>query len=205
MDYWCALWFWPITQSALSQPRTVVDGNRCHPGRQHRRSSPSRTRLDFAPRQSPSTCCWRRRHTYSPERHRRRPLHRRNRACTTAMANSASAACARLPPHRHGGKVRRPPPLLSLGTRLRRHLCLTRRLRSGVGKSAVAQIEWNEAGILGEVNPLFAIRKLNATEISQTPQRRLRPVQALQAIMDGELEEAEATQNYLNASRIIRH
>jgi hypothetical protein len=36
-----------------------------------------------------------------------------------------------------------------------------------IGNPPWLRIEWKEDGILGEVNPLFAIRKLNATEISQ--------------------------------------
>ena len=44
MDYWCALWFWPIRQSGtLAQARAVVDGGRRHPRRQHRRRDASRS------------------------------------------------------------------------------------------------------------------------------------------------------------------
>ena len=36
-----------------------------------------------------------------------------------------------------------------------------------LGNPPWLKVEWNEAGILGEVNPLFAIRKLSATELAQ--------------------------------------
>jgi len=67
-----------------------------------------------------------------------------------------------------------------------------------LGNPPWLRIEWNEAGILGEVNPLFAIRKLNATEISKLRAEAFAQFKGLQESWTAELEEAEATQNFLN-------
>lgn len=68
-----------------------------------------------------------------------------------------------------------------------------------LGNPPWLRIEWNEAGILGEVNPLFAIRKLNATEISKLRAEAFAQFKSLQEAWTAELEEAESTQNFLNA------
>src|SRR5690606_18498373 len=68
-----------------------------------------------------------------------------------------------------------------------------------LGNPPWLKIEWNEAGILGEVNPLFAIRKLNATELSRLRSEAFQKFTGLQQAWTAELEEAEATQNFLNA------
>ena len=60
-------------------------------------------------------------------------------------------------------------------------------------------VEWNEAGILGEKNPLFAIRKLNATELANQRASAFAEFGDLQAEWTHELEEATATKSFLNA------
>ncbi|MFN9110070.1 MAG: class I SAM-dependent DNA methyltransferase, partial [Bacteroidota bacterium] len=68
-----------------------------------------------------------------------------------------------------------------------------------LGNPPWLSIKWNEAGILGEVNPLFAIRKLNATEISKLRADAFTRFPGLQDVWSAELEQSEATQNFLNA------
>ena len=70
-----------------------------------------------------------------------------------------------------------------------------------LGNPPWLKVEWNEAGILGEANPLVAIRKLSATELAQQRSAAFSKFPALQADWTSELEEAEATQNYLNAQQ----
>lgn len=70
-----------------------------------------------------------------------------------------------------------------------------------LGNPPWLRVEWNEAGILGEVNPLFAIRKLNATEISKLRADAFNRFSGLQVAWTAELEEAEATQNFLNGTQ----
>ena len=70
-----------------------------------------------------------------------------------------------------------------------------------LGNPPWLKVEWNEAGILGEANPLVAIRKLSANELAQQRSAAFAQFPALQADWTSELEEAEATQNYLNAQQ----
>jgi hypothetical protein len=70
-----------------------------------------------------------------------------------------------------------------------------------LGNPPWLKVQWNEAGILGEANPLVAIRKLNATELAQQRSAAFAQFTTLQADWTTELEEAEATQNYLNAQQ----
>jgi hypothetical protein len=68
-----------------------------------------------------------------------------------------------------------------------------------LGNPPWLKVEWNEAGILGEANPLVAIRKLNAMELAVQRSAAFGDFKGLQADWTAELEEAEATQQYLNA------
>jgi len=68
-----------------------------------------------------------------------------------------------------------------------------------LGNPPWLKVEWNEAGILGEANPLFAIRRLNAAELTRLRAEAFNQFDGLKAAWTGELEEAEATQAFLNA------
>ena len=68
-----------------------------------------------------------------------------------------------------------------------------------LGNPPWIKVEWKEAGILGESNPLFAIRKLNATELANQRAAAFVEFDGLQAEWTHELEEATATKNFLNA------
>ena len=70
-----------------------------------------------------------------------------------------------------------------------------------LGNPPWLKVTWNEAGILGEANPLVAVRKLSATELAQQRSAAFAQFPRLQADWTTELEEAEATQNYLNAQQ----
>lgn len=68
-----------------------------------------------------------------------------------------------------------------------------------LGNPPWLKVEWNEAGILGEAKPLFAIRKFSATELTKEREAAFKEFPRLQAEWTEELEEAEATQSFLNA------
>ncbi len=67
-----------------------------------------------------------------------------------------------------------------------------------LGNPPWLRIEWNEAGILGEAKPLFAIRKFSATELTRDRAKAFDEFPRLQAEWTSELEEAGAIQNFLN-------
>ena len=70
-----------------------------------------------------------------------------------------------------------------------------------LGNPPWLKVEWNEAGVLGEANPLVAIRKLNATQLTQIRAEAFGEFSELQAEWTAELEEAEATQAFLNGQQ----
>ncbi|MBL8408362.1 MAG: class I SAM-dependent DNA methyltransferase, partial [Candidatus Accumulibacter sp.] len=202
MDYWCALWFWPITQSAELPSReqwwleigAILEGNIVD-------LSPQ-MQMDFsaAPVAEP----------FLPEVQ-----------ATLFGEVQPMLATAPASPQLHDkfGQLRI--------SRLRTHfsrvaaveaLARQRRFlhweltfadvfarRGGfdlvVGNPPWLKVEWNEAGILGERNPLVAIRKLSATELAQQRSAAFDEFPGLQEEWTAELEEAEATQNYFNAQQ----
>lgn len=66
------------------------------------------------------------------------------------------------------------------------------------GNPPWVKIEWNEGGILSERNPAFAIRKLSASTIAEARAEQLVAPERIAEYM-GEYEEFEGTQNFLNA------
>lgn len=68
-----------------------------------------------------------------------------------------------------------------------------------LGNPPWLKVEWNEAGILGERNPIFAVRKISASDLAKLRSETFFRFTGLQAEWLRELEEAEGTQNFLNA------
>ena len=70
-----------------------------------------------------------------------------------------------------------------------------------LGNPPWLKIAWNESGILGEVNPIFSIRNLNAAEVSGLRSDAFDQFSGLKSAWLSELEKSEALQNFLNASQ----
>ncbi len=202
MDYWCALWFWPITKSADLPSReqwwleigAIIEGNIVDLAPQ--------TQMDFTPAPVPQQLL--------PDVQE-----------TLFGSAQPTLATSQAQPNLHDkyGQLRI--------SKLRQHFLrvvtvedITRQhrfmhwelsfadvfaRRGGfdlvLGNPPWLKVTWNEAGILGEANPLVAIRKLNATELAQQRSLAFSQFPKLQGDWTSELEEAEATQNYLNAQQ----
>ena len=67
-----------------------------------------------------------------------------------------------------------------------------------LGNPPWLKIEWDESGVLGERNPLFSIRKLNATEVMHLRSAAFAAHPGMQTAWTEEYEQAEAMQSYLN-------
>ena len=67
-----------------------------------------------------------------------------------------------------------------------------------LGNPPWLKLEWDESGILGERNPIAAIRHLNATELGRSREEAFSIFVNLKAEWIAELESIEATQNFLN-------
>ena len=202
MDYWCALWFWPITESAALPSReqwwleigAILEGNIVDLAPQ--------SQLDF---------------TEAPVAQQMVPEVQNTLFGAVQPVLESNTSQPNL--HDKFGQLRI--------SKLRQHfprvatveaIAKKRRFmhwelsfadvfarRGGfdlvLGNPPWLKVEWNEAGILGEANPLVAIRKLSATELAQQRSAAFVQFSALQADWTSELEEAEATQNYLNAQQ----
>ncbi|WP_343727689.1 class I SAM-dependent DNA methyltransferase [Burkholderia seminalis] len=205
MDYWCALWFWPITESAQLPSReqwwmeigAILEGNV----------------VDVFPQLGLEL--------FSAE-------HERPRALIPEIQGSLTGFETQLPlmqevssPKLHDkyGQLRI--------SRLRQHfprvkmvegiadarrfmhweLCFADvLLRNGgfdliLGNPPWIKVEWNEAGILGERNPVFAIRKISASDLAKLRAEAFARSLGLQADWLNELQESEGTQNFLNATQ----
>jgi hypothetical protein len=203
MDYWCALWFWPITQSDTLPSReqwwmeigAILEGNIVDVTVQH----------ELLLTGSAGTAG------------EKNQPHLLDAPGSQPMLLDAPSQQPRL--HDKYGQLRisrlrqhfpRIATVEAASTRLRFfHWELAFAdvfaARGGfdlvLGNPPWLKIEWNEAGILGEVNPLFAIRKLNATEISKLRADAFASFPGLQDAWTAELENDEATQNFLNATQ----
>ena len=68
-----------------------------------------------------------------------------------------------------------------------------------LGNPPWLQINFNEAGILGDFNPIFSIRDFSASKLAELRGKSFKEYRILENEWRKEFEEAEGTQNYLNA------
>ncbi len=205
MDYWCALWFWPITDSGDLPSReewwmevgAVLEGNvvdiTVQPG------------LDFqTPRSEPAR-------EWAPK----------PQASFAAFEVQPGVTLIADPPRLHDklGQLRI--------SRLREHfprvalveeIAAAQRfmhwdlffadillVRGGfdllLGNPPWIRVEWNELGVLGERNPVFGIRKISASDLAKLRADAFLQIAGLQDAWTEELQEAEGTQCFLNAAQ----
>lgn len=203
MDYWCALWFWPITGAKQLPTReewwmevgAILEGNIVDIGLQ-----PS---LDLQTTEAEAP------QIIVPE----------VQPSFFGMETQFPLAQAADQPNLHDklgqlriGKLRQHFPRISLveavaANRKFMHweLCFADVLlrRGGfdliLGNPPWLKVEWNESGILGERNPVFAIRKISASDLAKLRTEAFDQFSGLQQGWTEELQEAEGTQNFLNA------
>ena len=70
-----------------------------------------------------------------------------------------------------------------------------------LGNPPWVKVEWEEGGVLGDRNPLFVLRKHSATEITALRGEMFERYDGLREAWLAELEGAEATQGFLNAGQ----
>jgi hypothetical protein len=203
MDYWCALWFWPITQSTSLPSReqwwmeigAILEGNIVEVALQ--------TELALTPSEGTAG-----------EKHQ---PHLLDVPQEQPLLLDAKSEKPRL--HDKYGQLRISrlrqhfPRIAIVEKSSERHRFFHWELafadvftsRGGfdlvLGNPPWLAIKWEESGILGEVNPLFAIRNLSSSEISKLRTEVFSQFKGLQEAWTAELEEAEATQNFLNATQ----
>jgi hypothetical protein len=203
MDYWCALWFWPITAAQQLPSReqwwmevgAILEGSiveiGLQPGLDLLPTEPEEPQV-VVPDVQPSLMGM----------ELQMPL-----AQATDQANLHN---------KHGqlriSKLRQHFPRIALveavaANRKFMHweLCFADVLlqRGGfdliLGNPPWLKVEWNESGVLGERNPVFAIRKVSASDLAKLRADAFERFAGLQEAWTYELQEAEGTQNFLNA------
>src|SRR5690606_24003484 len=68
-----------------------------------------------------------------------------------------------------------------------------------LGNPPWLKVEWNESGVLGEYNPVFAVRKISASDLAKLRADAFEEFYGVQEAWTDELQEAEGAQNFLNA------
>jgi hypothetical protein len=203
MDYWCALWFWPITQSATLPSReawwmevgAILEGSVVDIALQ-RSFDLSTTEPQAA-------------QVIVPD------LQATIEGFETQLPLSQAADQPNL--HDKFGHLRisrlrehmpRIPQVEQVAeTRRFIHwsLCFADLLLSRGGFDLILgnppwlKVEWNESGILGERNPIFAVRKISASDLARLRAEAFDRLDGLQTAWTEELQEAEGTQKFLNA------
>ncbi len=217
MDYWCALWFWPITRCAdlpsreewLMEVGAILEGNVIDVTPQaslvFSQPATGSGKLVFGARAAPvfqKTQPSFEGFDAQPELH------------DTASASRESAAAlhdrlgqlriSRL--RQHFARVATVEAIAEQRRFMHWELCFADVLlgvRPGfdliVGNPPWLKVEWNESGILGERNPVFAVRKISASDLARLRADAFGDFPGLQADWTAELQEAEGTQNFLNA------
>lgn len=203
MDYWCALWFWPITQSEHLPSReawwlevgAILEGNVVDIA-----SQPTLD-LQVTSDEPPALLVPAVQGTFA--------------GFETQLPLQHVAEGPRLH-DRFGqlriGKLREAFPRIAMveaiaSSRRFMHweLCFSDVLvkRGGfdliLGNPPWLKIEWNDAGVLGEFHPLAAIREFGAAELAKSRPELFKRYGGLKAAWTAELEEAEGTQTFLTA------
>ncbi|MGN5288330.1 Eco57I restriction-modification methylase domain-containing protein [Aeromonas sp. 11P] len=190
MNYWCALWFWPIDQAEhlpsrdewLFELETLLDG----------------VMLTSAPQETPATA--------------------QGQLFAEEFAQEAERAPAQqLALFSQQGVLQR-KQLFTLLPRLKLvdEIASAQRFfhwdlefsdlfakRGGfdlmLGNPPWLKVEWQEAGVLGDFEPEFVLRKLSASNLVKLREQIFARIPALENAWRSEYEGCEATQNFLNA------
>lgn len=200
MDYWCALWFWPITESAKLPSReewwlevgAILEGNVVD-------LAPQRG-LDFMEPAEPQQLL--------PDIQDDlfgavQPTLATRPAGANLHDKFGQLRISKL--RQHFPRIEQVEAVAAAQRFLHWELCFADVLlqRGGfdliLGNPPWLKVEWNEAGILGEKNPVFAVRKVSASDLAKLRAQAFEDFPGLQAAWTGELQEAEGTQNFLNA------
>jgi hypothetical protein len=200
MDYWCALWFWPITGSAKLPSReewwlevgAILEGNVVD-------LAPQRG-LDFMEPPEPQQLL--------PEVQGDmfgavQPTLATQPAGANLHDKFGQLRISKL--RQHFPRIEQVEAVAATQRFLHWELCFADVLlqRGGfdliLGNPPWLKVEWNEAGILGEKNPVFAVRKIGASDLAKLRAQAFDDFPGLQAAWTEELQEAEGTQNFLNA------
>jgi len=201
MDYWCALWFWPIQESASLPSReqwwmevgASLEGNIVDVAPQ--------VEMDFTPEPVEQVLVPNSQPTLDGFESQLRLA--ASGAEVSLHDRFGQLRISKL--RQHFPRVAQVEVLAASRRFMHWELCFADVLarRGGfdlvVGNPPWIKVEWNEDGILGEKNPLFAIRNISASDLMPLRAEAFEEFPGLRAAWTTELEEAEGVQNFLNA------
>ena len=203
MDYWCALWFWPITKAQQLPTReqwwmevgAILEGNivdiGLQPGLDLLPSEPEAPQVIF-PDVQPSLL----------ELETQLPL---AQAADQPNLHDKLGQLRISKLRQHFPRVAQVEAVAQDRRFMHWELCFADVLiqKGGfdliLGNPPWLKITWNESGVLGERNPVFAIRKVSASDLAKLRADAFDRFAGLQNAWTDELQEAEGTQNFLNA------
>ena len=203
MDYWCALWFWPITQSSTLPSReawwmevgAILEGSIVdldpQPSLDLRPTEPEAAQVIF--------------HEVQPVFEGFETQLPLSQAADQPNLHDKLGQLRISKLRQHFARIPQVEAVAEARRFLHWDLCFADILlrRGGfdltVGNPPWLKVEWNESGILGERNPVFAIRKISASELTKLRAEAFESFPGLQVAWTDELQEAEGTQNFLNA------
>lgn len=215
MDYWCALWFWPITRSADLPSReqwwmevgAILEGNvvemETQRGLDLQPTAPEAPQV-LVPEVQPAF------EGFETQLPLSQPIGSANPPNLHDKFGQLRISKLR----QHFARVAVVEAIAEQRRFMHWELCFADVLlgarpgadsRSGGGFDLILgnppwlKVEWNEAGILGECNPVFAVRKISASDLAKLRAEAFAQFSGLQADWTDELQEAEGTQNFLNA------
>lgn len=206
MDYWCALWFWPITQSTSLPSReawwmevgAILEGNVIdvaeQPGLDLQPTEPEEPQV-IIPDVQPKLAGF----------EDQLPLSQASGAYNQPNLHDKFGQLRISKLRQHFPRVAVVERITDARRFLHWELCFADVLlkRAGfdliLGNPPWLKVEWNEAGILGERNPVFAVRKISASDLAKLRAEAFVQFAGLQTDWTDELQEAEGTQNFLNA------
>ena len=205
MDYWCALWFWPITQSATLPSReawwmevgAILEGNIVdlapQQGLDLRPTEPEAPQVIF-PELQPVF------EGFEVQL----PL---SQAADQPSLHDKLGQLRISKLRQHFARIPQVEAVAEVRRFLHWDLCFADILMLAGGFDLILgnppwlKVVWNESGILGERNPLFAIRKISASDLTGLRANAFKDFPGLQTAWADELQEAEGTQNFLNAAQ----
>ncbi len=204
MDYWCALWFWPITESASLPSReawwmevgAILEGNVVDLAPQ-----PSLDLQPTAP-EAPQVIIPEVQSSLMGFEGSQLPL---SQSADQPNLHDKFGQLRISKLRQHFPRIPQVEAVAEARRFLHWDLCFADILlkRGGfdltVGNPPWIKVEWNESGILGERNPVFAIRKISASDLTKLRAEAFEQFPGLQTAWTDELQEAEGTQNFLNA------
>lgn len=200
MDYWCALWFWPITECSKLPSReawwleigAILEGNVVDLAPQHGLdlSEPAEVQQLLPDIQDDLFGAV-------------QPTLATRPAGANLHDKFGQLRISKL--RQHFPRIEQVEAVAATQRFLHWELCFADVLlqRGGfdliLGNPPWLKVEWNEAGILGEKIPVFAVRKVSASDLAKLRAQAFDDFPGLQAAWTGELQEAEGAQNFLNA------